>query len=915
MKRLKFKTRIIIGFSIVIVLSMLIGIIGLTQIKKINKNAKLIYQHPLKVSNSVRDINVNINAIHRIMKDITLSPNIEQININVNQINYHNKVIYDAFKVVNDKFLGDISIVENTKNLFIESETIRNEIIELKKVGRNEEALIILKEKGSSHKKLLFEQTKKLTDFAQLKADEFYQSTNQTAQNSLVLISSITFLLIIISLITAVVISRSILKPIQNFIVEVKKIFEGNKFSKINFNSISEQKVFENTTKEIASAYLLLENHKNQLEKFNKKLDEKVEIGTKELAKTEELNRSITESAIDGIISMNSDGNILSWNNASEKIFGYSSSEMLHKNLNKVIPERYKLGHIKGVEKLKNGGIEKLIGKTIEINAIRKNGEEFPVELSLSGWKSDNEKYYTGIVRDITDRKKVKEDLIESKNRFQTLIEQAGDAMFLSDFEGNIQEVNKVSCNSLGYSREELLSMKISDLDTSFQKLTDQKVIWDKLKSGLPITIESVHRRKNGSTFPVEIKIGLFNIDNKISILGFSRDVTIRKEAEVELVKAKEEAEENNRLKTKFLNNLSHEIRTPMNGILGFSQFLDDPTLSAEKRAYFINIIQNSGNQLLQIIDDIIEISRLETKQVKVTESKNCLNDLLFELFSIFDLKAKENKTPLYFNKVNSDIESSIYTDATKLNKILSNLLENALKFTSEGHVELGYQIKRNDKFSELEIFVKDTGVGINDEDQNLIFERFSQADKQLSQNTGGLGLGLSIAKENTELLGGKISVESKVGEGTTFFITLPYKPVYTNEDVKSSSPRETKTIVIAEDEEVNYLYLETLIKDILKLDYTLIHAKNGIEVIEICEQNKVIDFVLMDLKMPLLNGYKATAHIKKVKPHIPIIAQTAYSTSEERKKAKLAGCNDFISKPIHKDKLCGLIEKYITKE
>lgn len=380
-------------------------------------------------------------------------------------------------------------------------------------------------------------------------------------------------------------------------------------------------------------------------------------------------------------------------------------------------------------------------------------------------------------------------------------------------------------------------------------------------------------------------------------------DVTQNKKYQNELIKAKEKAEESDRLKTEFINNMSHEIRTPMNGILGFSDFLKKENLSDRKRNYYISIIQNSGYQLMRVIDDILEISKLGTKQVKVSEQEICLNDLLLELFSIFDIKAKENKTPLYLKNGLSNKNSIILTDDIKLNKILSNLIENALKFTREGYIEFGYKLKNN----LLEIYVKDTGIGIAKNKQKIIFERFSQEEKELSGNFGGLGLGLSIAKENTELLGGKISLKSEKGKGAIFFVSIPYKPVYENE-----ISLDKYTILIVEDEEINFLYINTLLEEEINLKFNILHAKNGQEAVDICKQNNEIDLVFMDLKMPVMNGFKATKLIKEFRKDLPIIAQTAYTSCEDKEKAFDAGCNSFITKPIEQNKIEEIVKEFL---
>jgi len=397
---------------------------------------------------------------------------------------------------------------------------------------------------------------------------------------------------------------------------------------------------------------------------------------------------------------------------------------------------------------------------------------------------------------------------------------------------------------------------------------------------------------------------------------GIITDITEKMIIQQELIQAKEKAEESNRLKTEFLNNMSHEIRTPMNGIIGFSELLDEPDITEAKRAYYAKIIQNSSKQLLRIIDDILEISTLETKQIRVVEAELCLNDLIMELFAAFNPRSKELNIPLYIKKGLHENESRIIADRSKLHRILANLLENALKFTNEGFIELGYDIRENN----LILYVKDTGMGISPESHDLIFERFSQEDKEISYKHGGLGLGLSISKENARLMGGDITLSSVKGEGSTFFVTLPYKPVKKVEEnpaggfveAAPSPQTERYTVLVAEDEEVNFLYLEVLFGTIKKNTYTLIHAKNGKEAVDICMENHDIDLVLMDIKMPVMNGHEATEKIKAVLPGLPVIALTAYSTEADREIALNHGCDDFVSKPLNREKFLALIHKHL---
>ena len=552
-----------------------------------------------------------------------------------------------------------------------------------------------------------------------------------------------------------------------------------------------------------------------------------------------------------------------------------------------------------------------------QLQNMHKNGTFFWEQVTISPIKNSNDEIinYLAIKEDISALKK-------SEELLKTLINASPDAIFFKDSEGRWLEANEAGLelfglrnfdykgktdkeltNETGFYKEALLGCEASDVIAWQQKC-------------ISYFEESVPTPSGNTTILETIKVPLFHSDNsKKGLVIIAKNITERRKREKELIIkhheliiAKDKAEESNQLKKEFLNNMSHEIRTPMNGILGFSEMLKDPNLDDKKRSNFINIIQNSGNQLLHIIDDIVEISHLGTKKVEIIETQVCLNDLLLQLFSIFDLRAKNQNCPIYLKRELTDKQSSILVDVTKLNKVLNNLLENSLKFTNEGFIEFGYQLLN----AELEIYVKDTGVGIDPKNHKLIFERFSQAEKELSKNVGGLGLGLSIAKENIELLGGKIRVESTLGKGATFFVTIPYKPIYP--DLKDDKLGNEKTILISEDEEVNYLYLETIIIDFLKLDCKILHAKNGQEAVDIIKSGQAIDLILMDLKMPIMNGYEATKHIKELRPDILIVAQTAYSTKEEKEQALLAGCDDFISKPISFETLSLVIDNYLLK-
>jgi signal transduction histidine kinase len=439
--------------------------------------------------------------------------------------------------------------------------------------------------------------------------------------------------------------------------------------------------------------------------------------------------------------------------------------------------------------------------------------------------------------------------------------------------------------------------------------------LWKTISAGKDWHGEFHNKKKNGTLYWESATISpIINAQGETThFIAVKEDITERKQVEYELKKAKEHAEESDRLKSAFLANMSHEIRTPMNGILGFTELLKEPKLAGEEQQEYIRIIEKSGARMLNIINDIISISKVESGQVEISLSETNVNELIEYLYTFFTPEAKQKGIQLSLkNQLNSK-EATIKTDREKMYAILTNLVKNAIKFTDDGAIEFGYT-KKGDY---LEFFVKDTGKGISKSHKKIIFERFRQVNESISRTHDGSGLGLTISKAYVEMLGGKIRVESEEGKGSTFYFTIPYITEKLNEDkiIKEDFPikkidnqiKDLKVLIV-EDDEISKLLMTIAIK---KFSKEIVKVSTGIDAINACRNNPDIDLVMMDINMPEMGGYEATKQIREFNKDLIIIAQTANGLSSDRDEALAAGCTDYISKPVNIAALTELLQKY----
>ncbi|MDR5589240.1 ATP-binding protein [Christiangramia sp. SM2212] len=473
------------------------------------------------------------------------------------------------------------------------------------------------------------------------------------------------------------------------------------------------------------------------------------------------------------------------------------------------------------------------------------------------------------------------------------------------------------------------IMLRPGNLYLAFSKNVDSNliVLFDKNLSQLKNDSNSeyykiIHdwfNRDVSSPFPVYLKyiiLGLLLILILATVFTFLLRREVREKTKAleqrnaELLKAKEKAEESERLKTAFLQNMSHEIRTPMNGILGFMRLMRSENLDKDAQKKYIDIVSKSGKRLLTTINNILEFSKIRSKIVEVRIRLVNVEEVMNYHLQFFQTLAREKDVEFSIKEQITGAEALIESDRNILDGILTNLISNAIKFCKAGEVSFG-NYQENDM---LVFYVQDTGEGISEERIKAIFNPFVQGDQELSRAYEGSGLGLSIVKEYIDLIQGDIWVESEVGEGSTFYFSIPYKRMKRKkvvEEVQLPERLMNRNILVAEDDNISYLLISKYLK---KSGLNSIRAKDGEEAVEIARNNPNIDLILMDIKMPKISGLDATKNIREFDKVIPIIAQTAFSKDGYRDIAINMGCNDYINKHIEEVRLLKVLKKYLTE-
>lgn len=689
---------------------------------------------------------------------------------------------------------------------------------------------------------------------------------------------------------------------------------------------------FEYNARRSFSLNMKLDMEKLAITELNTNLEKIIDDRTKELVRAKEQAeiselqfKNLFEGAPDAIFIADAEsGIILEVNHSAEKLMQLPKDKIIGLHQSKLHPSELKEHSINTFLQRKKEQKETEHSTDLENSIIRPDGTKVPVEIVAAKTTYHGKKCLAGTFRDTTERKKAQTELLQTKkaleaynSKLTAILEGTEESIWAFNRNYEILYINHVFQQEFYHSFGVLLQPGVNLVESLPAPLIPfWKPRYDKVLQNEQYTVEDAVDTENGT---LHIQVTFNPIIKNGKVVGgscFGSNITPRKLSELELIKAKERAEESDRLKSAFLANMSHEIRTPMNGILGFAELLKEPNLKGEEQLEYISIIEKSGMRMLSIINDIIDISKIESGLMEVNISTTDINEQLEDIYSFFKPEAEYKGLKLNLSRKLSIEGLTINTDKEKLYAVLTNLVKNAIKYTNKGFIEFGYQ--QTEKH--IEFYVKDSGIGIAKDRQEAIFERFIQADISDKMALQGAGLGLAISKAFTTMLGGEMWMESEPGKGSTFYFTIPLSTKNNDKINNENSEKENidhsallgLKILLADDDKTSISLIRKIVD---KISSNIIETENGEDAVEQCRKNPDIDLILLDIKMPGFNGYEATRRIREFNKEVVIIAQTAFGLAGDKEKAMEAGCNDYIAKPINRLELLSLIQKYFVKD
>ena len=701
------------------------------------------------------------------------------------------------------------------------------------------------------------------------------------------------------------------------FPVKKKELFwdQLRKSGSKTMESLHKKKNGETIPVEISASHITFEGAEYVVA-FVRDITER-KVAEQAILSSQEKYKKIFENVVDIFYEASLDGTLLNVTPSVERITKYKREDLIGKPMlifyydqdirEPLLKELSEKGHIRDFE--------------LDVRDI--DGSPIPCSLNCRIICDENGQPER-IVGSLTDLRHKKE--AETRIRqLSTALEQSPVSVVITDTDTRIIYVNNTFTRFTGMDPEMVIGTTPNEITRGQFPVKNYKDLWDTIMAGKIWKGELEYNMRDDRTVWLSITVSPILDENEqvSNFVGILEEITERKIYEQDLKRAKEQAEKSDRLKSAFLANMSHEIRTPMNAILGFSSLLKEEDIDLEQSNYYIDIINSKGKDLMRIISDIIDISRIEAGdlivRIEPLEIFEFMRDIYDEFKEDTQIKTRPNlQFRLHIPEPEQQV--TVNTDPARLKQIFVNLIHNAIKFTPDGYIEIGFDLLPENN---IRLFVRDTGIGIPHEKQKLIFERFRQIDESHTKEFGGTGLGLAICKNLVEKMESELLVKSLEGQGSDFQFTLKYvhikepapDPVQAREERKSEAKMvnldlKGRKILIVEDDGSSYLFLETLLR---KHNPKILWAKSGLHAIELLKKEDDIDLILMDIRMPEMNGIDTTRKIRKIYPDLPIIAQTAYAQISDRKIALDCGCNDYISKPIEAAELNAMLSKYLN--